>query len=153
MEQTLIMLKPDAIQRGLIGKIISRFEERGLKIVAMKMVKLEKKILEEHYAHLKDKPFFPRLVEFMSAAPVLLFIVEGKDAVEVGRKMCGVTNARNAEPGTIRGDFAMSTQCNLIHASDNRERAEKEIKMFFTPEEIFSYERALEKFLYADDEI
>ena len=152
MEKTLIILKPDCVQRGLCGAVLSRFERRGLSIVAAKMAKLTSAQLHEHYAHLKDKPFFPPLVEFMSSAPVVLAVIEGKDAVEIVRKMCGTTNARNAENGTIRGDFAMSTQYNIIHASDSKETAEKEIKRFFKPDEICSYARTLDSLTYSSDE-
>jgi len=152
MERTLVILKPDCVTRGLVGSVISRFEDKGLKIVATKMRKLDHKILEEHYAHLKEKPFFPGIVKFMSSGPAICMIVEGKDVVEVMRKLCGATNARNAESGTIRGDLSMSTQCNIIHASDSKESAEKEIKRFFTPDEICSWERVQEDFFYAPDE-
>lgn len=152
MEKTLIILKPDCVQRGLCGAVLSRFERRGLSIAAAKMMKLTSALLHEHYAHLKDKPFFPPLVEFMSSSPVMVAVIEGKDAVEIVRKMCGATNARNAENGTIRGDFAMSTQYNIIHASDSKETAEKEIKRFFKPEELFSYPRTLDSLTYSSDE-
>jgi nucleoside-diphosphate kinase len=152
MEKTLIILKPDCVQRGLCGTVLHRFEKRGFSISAMRMVKLSPSILEEHYAHLKGKPFFPALLGFMSSSPVVVAIIEGKDAVEIVRKMCGATNARNAENGTIRGDFALSTQYNIIHASDSKETAEKEIKRFFAPEEIQSYKRVLEGLTYSIDE-
>ncbi|MCX8194732.1 MAG: nucleoside-diphosphate kinase [Candidatus Micrarchaeota archaeon] len=152
MERTLIILKPDCVQRGLCGAVLERFERRGFQIAAMKMMRLSRRLLEEHYAHLKGKPFFESLVEFMSSSPVVVAIIEGKDAVEIVRKMCGATNARNAENGTIRGDFALSTQCNIIHASDSKETAKKEIERFFKEDEIFSYERLLGKFTYSKDE-
>ena len=152
MEKTLIILKPDCVQRGLCGSVLHRFERRGFSIAAMKMVKFQNAVLEEHYAHLKGKPFFPSLVSFMSSSPVVVAVIEGKDAVEIVRKMCGATNARNAENGTIRGDFALSTQYNIIHASDSKETAEKEIKRFFSPGEIHSYKRALEGLTYSIDE-
>jgi nucleoside-diphosphate kinase len=118
----------------------------------MKMSKLSKSLLEEHYGHLKGKPFFPALLEFMSSSPVVVAIIEGKDAVGIVRKMCGATNAANAENGTIRGDFGLSTQYNIIHASDSKETAEKEIARFFKPDEIQSYRRALEGLTYSADE-
>ncbi len=152
MEKTLIILKPDCVQPGLCGTVLSRFERRGFLISAMKMVKLAPSTLEEHYSHLKGKPFFPSLVEFMSSSPVVLAVVEGKDAVEIVRKMCGATNARNAENGTIRGDFALSMQYNIIHASDSKETAEKEIKRFFKAEELHSYRRTLSGVTYSADE-
>lgn len=152
MEKTLIILKPDCVQRGLCGKVLLRFEERGFSIAGAKMVKLSKEILEEHYAHLKGKPFFPKLVAFMSSSPVIVAVIEGKDAVGIVRKMCGATNAREADNGTVRGDFALSTQYNIIHASDSKETAEKEIRRFFRPEEIHSYARVLDGMTYAEDE-
>jgi nucleoside-diphosphate kinase len=152
MEKTLIILKPDCVQRGLCGAVLSRFERRGFSISAMKIVRLTKDLLGEHYAHLKGKPFFPSLVEFMGSAPVVVAVIEGKDAVEIVRRMCGATNAASAENGTIRGDFALSTQYNIIHASDSKETAEKEIKRFFRPEEIHSYGRALDGMTYSSDE-
>lgn len=152
MEKTLIILKPDCVQRGLCGAVLQRFERRGLSIAGMKMVRLTHALLDEHYLHLKGKPFFPALVEFMSSSPVVVAAIEGKDAVEIVRKMCGATNARNAENGTIRGDFALSTQYNIIHASDSKESAEKEIRRFFTQEELHSYKRVLESLTYSSDE-
>ncbi|VVB65784.1 Nucleoside diphosphate kinase [Candidatus Gugararchaeum adminiculabundum] len=152
LERTFVILKPDALQRGLIGKVISRFEERGLKIVADKMGRMEKRMCDEHYSHLKDKQFFTRLVSFMTSAPVIYMVLEGAEAVEMLRGMCGATNARKAAVGTIRGDFALSTQCNIIHASDSKETAEKEVARFFSKEEIFEWVPSFEKFIYADDE-
>ncbi len=152
MEKTLIILKPDCVQRGLCGTVLQRFERRGFSISAMKMAKLSSALLEEHYSHLKGKPFFPALMEFMSSSPVVVAVIEGKDVVEIVRKMCGATNARNAENGTIRGDLALSTQFNIIHASDSKETAEKEVKRFFKPEEIHSYKRSLEGLTYSEDE-
>jgi nucleoside-diphosphate kinase len=152
MERTLIIIKPDAVQRGLAGAILSRFEARGFSIAGMKMVRLQQQLLEEHYSHLKGKPFFPALLSFMSSSPVIVAVIEGKDAVEVVRNMCGTTNARNAEPGTIRGDFALSTQCNVIHASDSLETAKKEVARFFSEGELYHYSRVLEGMTYSADE-
>ncbi len=152
MERTLVIIKPGAVRRGLVGKVIERFEDKGLKIVAMKMKHLDDRILSEHYAHLKDKPFFGRLVKAMEESPVILMVIEGKDAVDVVRKMAGPTNGREAMPGTIRGDFSMSIQNNVIHASDSKENAEKEIRRFFDDSEIYEYKK-LEELVYASDEI
>ncbi len=152
MEKTLVIIKPGAVVRGFIGDVIRRFENKGLKIVAMKMKQLDDKILEEHYAHHKDKPFFPRLMRYMKSSPVVLMVIEGKDAVEVVRRMAGSTNGREAPSGTIRGDFSMSIQNNIIHASDSKENAEIEVKRFFSDDEIYSYKR-LENFVYSEDEI
>jgi len=152
MERSLILLKPDCLQRGLIGKVITRFEEKGLKIAGMKMAVFDGPTCDEHYSHLTDKPFFQNLKKFILSSPVVCIVVEGKDAVDVVRKMCGVTNSREAEPGTIRGDFSMSLQCNIVHASDSKERAEKEIGIFFKKDEIFSYGLVLGNVLYSPDE-
>jgi len=152
IERTLIILKPDAVQRGLVGKVLSRFEERGFSISGMKMVQLTPELLREHYAHIADKPFFPGIASFMSSCPVVVAVIEGKEAVQVMRDMCGPTNARKALPGTIRGDFALSMQCNVIHASDSLESAQKEVARFFKPEELHSYSRMLHDITYSADE-
>lgn len=152
MEKTLILIKPDAFQRGIVGSIVARFEQKGLKILGMKMLKMTPELAKEHYAHLTDKPFYPGLEKFMTSAPLLALVAEGQEAVEVVRKIVGVTNARKAEAGTIRGDFSMSTGRNAIHASDSRETAEKELARFFKPEEIFDYPLNNWEFIYAEDE-
>jgi nucleoside-diphosphate kinase len=151
-ERTLIILKPDAVQRGLTGAILSRFESRGFTIAGMKMVLLRPQILEEHYAHIKDKPFFPGIAKFMSSCPVVVAVIEGKDAIDAVRAMCGPTNARKAAPGTIRGDLSLSMQCNVIHASDSPETAQKEVARFFKQDELHSYKRVLEDITYSEDE-
>lgn len=151
MEKTLILLKPCTVQRRLSGEIINRFERKGLRIVGMKMMQLDDNILAEHYAHLVDKPFFPYLTAAMKAAPVVAMCVEGIDAVAVVRALTGATNGRKALPGTIRGDYSMSGQENVVHASDSPENAEIEIKRFFRPEEIFEYPDPLRPFLYSPD--
>ena len=152
MERTLILIKPDAISRGLAGEVLSRFEKKGLKIAGMKMIQLDDALLKEHYSHLADKPFFPTIAEFMSRTPVIAMCLEGLEAVEVCRKLCGVTNARNADPGTIRGDLGMSMQCNLVHASDSVENGKEEVARFFDEAELFDYSPALIKYQYAADE-
>lgn len=139
MEKTFIMLKPDAVRKGVIGEVISRLEKGGLKIVAMKMIQLSEKICREHYAHHIDKPFFKGLVEFMCSAPVICMVLEGENAVEVVRALAGPTDSKKAPKGTIRGDFGTDVQVNIIHASDSRETAEKEIARFFKKSEIFNY--------------
>ena len=131
MERTYIMLKPDALKRGLIGEIISRIEKKGYKITAAKTMQLNEEILKEHYAHLADKPFFPEIVSFMTSGPVLAMIVEGQDVVKGMRILMGATKFEEALPGTIRGDYAFCTSENLIHGSDSIENAEIEIKRFF----------------------
>lgn len=152
MEQTLIILKPSAIQRGLVGKVVARFEQKGLIINGMKMMQLGEAILREHYAHLVDRPFFPSLIRSMTATPVVVMAIGGKDAVTVVRQMVGVTNSRLALPGTIRGDFGMSGQENIIHASDSVENAKIELARFFRPEEIFDYSPLTVPAIYAPDE-
>ena len=152
MEQTLVILKPAAVHRHIMGEVISRFEKKGLYITGMKMMQLDETILREHYAHLVDRPFFPWILESMMAAPVVVMCVEGKDAVEVVRLMVGATNGRKALPGTIRGDFSMSGQENVVHASSSAEDAEVEIKRFFTPDEVFDWTPQNIRSIYSPDE-
>ena len=137
MERTLVLLKPSTVMRGLIGEVTSRFEKKGLRIVGMKMLWLNDEILNEHYAHLVGKPFFPALKASMMRTPVIAMCLEGTDAIEVVRFITGYTNGRKAEPGTIRGDYCMSNQQNIVHASDSPTSAQIELKRFFKPEEIF----------------
>lgn len=153
MEQTLVILKPSAVIRGLMGEVISRFEKKGLIIAGMKMVQLDDKILAEHYAHLVERPFFPLLKKSMMASPVVVMCVRGVDAVAVVRAITGATNSRKAEPGTIRGDYSMSGQQNIVHASDSVENAEIELARFFNKSEIFDFKPAMLEYLYAEDEI
>jgi nucleoside-diphosphate kinase len=147
MEKSLVLIKPDAVQRGLTGKIVSRLERRGLKIVALKMIQIDKALAQRHYAIHKDKPFFNDLVNFITASPVVAAIFEGKNAVEVVRQTMGKTNSAEASPGTIRGDFAIDIQQNLVHGSDSIENATKEIAIFFNPEEILTYCRDLDRWI------
>lgn len=151
MQQTLVIFKPSAVQRGLIGQILTRFEQKGLKIVAMKMAKLSEEILREHYAHLVDRPFFPFILASMTASPVVLMVLEGVDAIKVVRLLTGATNSREALPGTIRGDFSMSGQENVIHASSSPEDAQAEVARFFTPDEIHSWTPLMTPTLYSPD--
>lgn len=153
MEQTFIILKPSAIIRFLAGDVITRFQRKGLLISGIKMMTLTEDLLREHYAHLVDKPFFPSLLRSMMATPVIVMVLKGKDAVSVVRAMVGATNCRNAAPGTIRGDFGMSGQENIIHASDSPENAVIEINRFFRPEEIFDYSIPTLSAIYAPDEM
>lgn len=153
MEQTLVILKPSAVERGLVGEVITRIQNKGLIITGMKMMQLDEAILREHYAHLVDRPFFPQIVASMTACPVICMVLKGVDAVETFRKMTGVTNGRKAEPGTLRGDFCMSGQANIVHASDSVENAKIEIARFFKPEEVLDYTLANVAYLYAEDEI
>ena len=152
MELTLAILKPSAIERCLVGEIISRIQKKGLIIAGMKMMQLDEKILREHYAHLVDKPFFPSIVKSMTASPVVVMALKGVDAVKVYREMTGVTNGRNAAPGTLRGDLCMSGQANSVHASDTPENGKIEVARFFKPEEIFDWMPADKEFYYGGDE-
>ncbi|MFH1662158.1 MAG: nucleoside-diphosphate kinase [Candidatus Falkowbacteria bacterium] len=151
-EKTLIIIKPDALNRSLVGEIIHRFEKKGLKIVGTKMIQLNDEILKEHYSHLADKPFFPRIAEFMKKWPVIAMVLEGLEAVDSVRLITGDTLGRKADAGTIRGDLSMSVQANIVHASDSVENAQKEIKRFFKDDELFSWERIDLEVIYAEDE-
>lgn len=151
-EQTLVLIKPDAVQRGLIGKIIERFEQKGLKIVGLKMMPLDDLMLEDHYSHIADKPFFQGIKDFMKSAPVIAIALEGLEAAAAVRLISGVTKAREATAGTIRGDFAMSIQSNVVHASESSEHAKTEVKRFFSKDELFQYGRCDYTVVYAEDE-
>jgi len=153
MERSVVLVKPDGVQRGLIGEIIHRFEQKGLKLVGIKMISLSDAILDEWYAHHKDKPFFGGLKSYMKSYPVAAMLWEGKDVVAAVRKMTGITKARDAEPGTIRGDFAMSQQYNLIHASESLETAKKEQGLIFDKSEIFEWDKSDLKNVYLADEL
>jgi len=153
MQRTLILIKPDAIQRGLIGRIITRFEEKGLKTVGIKFLNLTDELLNEHYSHLVDKPFFGGIKRFMQLTPVVAICLEGLDCVDTVRALCGITKAREAAPGTIRGDWAMSVQANLVHASDSVETAQKEVARFFNESELFEYESVRTQVTYSEDEL
>lgn len=136
MERTLALVKPDGVQRGLIGEIISRFEKRGIKIMALKMLQISRKMAQEHYAEHKEKPFFAELVDFITSGPVVAMVLEGENVISVVRTMMGATNPREAAPGTIRGDLAMTMSKNIIHGSDSPASAAREIGIFFTETEI-----------------
>ncbi len=153
MERTLVLIKPDAINRGLAGRILSRFEDKGLKVAGMKLMKLTDALLNDHYSHLADKPFFPGTKRFMTQTPVVAICLEGLDAVETVRRLCGITKAREAAPGTIRGDWAMSVQANLVHASDSIDTAKTEVTRFFSDSELFEYDSALTGSVYSEDEL
>ena len=152
MEKTLVLLKPSCVQRQLIGEIINRFERRGLRIAGMKLMQLSDEILREHYAHLVARPFFPSLAASMQASPVVALALEGVDAVQVVRTMTGATNGREAAPGTIRGDYSLSNQQNIVHASDSTANAEIELARFFRPEEILDYKSGAHDFIYGEGE-
>jgi nucleoside-diphosphate kinase len=152
MEYSVILVKPDGVQRGLIGEIIHRFERKGFRLAALKMVNMTDEMLDEWYAHHKDKPFFPGLKSYMQSYPIVAMLWEGLDAAVSIRKMVGVTRARDAEPGTIRGDFAMSQQYNLIHASESNDAAEKERKIIFNDSEIFDWQKEDYTYIYLEEE-
>lgn len=145
-EKTLVIVKPDAVQRGLVGEIISRYERKGLKIIGQKMMRLKDAVLREHYAHVVDEPFFEELAQFMSSSPVLVLVLEGINAVEVVRKISG-TSADQL--GTIRGDLSVSNQRNLVHSSDSLDMANREVARFFTSDELFKYDKAEWQQVYA----
>lgn len=151
-ERTLVLIKPDAIQRGLLGQITTRFETKGLKMVGCKMMSLDEAVLREHYAHIADKPFFPGISKFMQSTPVIVMCWEGLDVVDTVRRITGITKAREAEAGSIRGDFAMSVGCNVIHASDSLENAQAEVKRFFKTDEIYNYDKSEYLHVYSEDE-
>lgn len=153
MQQSIVLIKPDGLQRGLIGEIISRFERKGLKLVAIKMVSLNDTVLDQWYAHHKERPFFPALKSFMMQSPIIAMVWEGLEAIDTIRKLVGVTKGRAAEAGSVRGDLAMSQSNNLIHASDSEEGAMKEKKLIFSSDEIFSYESVLDVIVYSKEEL
>jgi nucleoside-diphosphate kinase len=148
MEQTLIILKPDAVQRGIMGKIITRFEEKGLKVVGAKFMQISQELASSHYADHKEKPFYPSLVSFMTSSPVLVMALEGVGAIAMCRSMMGATFGSQAAAGTIRGDFGVSNSFNLIHGSDSPEAATKELGLFFSDGEVISWNRANENWVY-----
>ncbi|NLX07587.1 MAG: nucleoside-diphosphate kinase [Phycisphaerae bacterium] len=143
MERSLVILKPDAVQRGLVGRLVARFEEKGLKLIAMKMVRLTRQTAETHYGEHKGKDFYEPLVAYIISGAVVLLVVEGPSAVSVVRTMMGPTSGITAPPGTIRGDFAVATRYNLVHGSDSAQSAEREIALFFKPDELVEYDRAI----------
>jgi nucleoside-diphosphate kinase len=141
MERTLIILKPDAVQRQLVGQIIERFEAKGLQIVAMKMMRISRRLAATHYAEHKGKPFYARLLKYITASPVVVMVLQGPQAIDVCRKLMGKTFGSQAEPGTIRGDLAVVDTFNLVHGSDSKKSAAREIKLYFTKQEILAYKR------------
>ncbi len=149
-QQTLVLLKPDALQRDLLGQVTQRFERKGLKIVGLKLIRLSEELLDEHYSHLTDKPFFADLKKFMMQTPVVGMVFEGIDAIAEVRKIVGSTNPREADAGTIRADFSMNVPSNLIHASDSEEASTIEIKRFFSEDEIFDYEKITDRYIFGE---
>ncbi|OGH61117.1 MAG: nucleoside-diphosphate kinase [Candidatus Magasanikbacteria bacterium RIFCSPHIGHO2_01_FULL_50_8] len=151
-EKTLVLIKPDAVQRGLIGEILKRFEMKGLKVVGLKLMRLDEAVLREHYAHISGKPFYPGVERFMMSSPIVALCLEGLEVVEAVRLITGVTKARQAEAGSIRGDLAMSVACNVIHTSDTVENARAEVARFFKPDEIHDYDKSEFVHVYTEDE-
>lgn len=150
-ERSLIIIKPDAIQRSLVGNIITRFENKGLKIIGMKMMHLSDVVVEDHYSHIKDKPFFPRIKRFMTSSPVVVMVVAGIKAIDSIRIIVGPTKSYEAAAGTLRGDLALSMQSNVVHASDSIENAEIEIKRFFEESEIVDYDKIDTQYIFSDE--
>ncbi len=148
MERTLIILKPDAVQRGLCGEIVTRFEKKGLQLVGAKLMKIPTTLAETHYEPHKGKPFYPGLVKFMTSSPVLVLALAGKNAIDISRKMMGKTFGSQAEPGTIRGDFGVSNSFNLIHGSDSAESAMRELGLFFKADELLDWMPASQTWVY-----
>ena len=151
LERSLVLIKPDAIQRGLTGEIISRIERRGLKILATKMLQMDEALAQRHYAIHKGKGFFSDLVSFITSSPIIAIVFQGKNSVEIIRQTMGETDPARAKPGTIRGDFGVDISHNVIHGSDSVESALKEIDLFFSPEEIFDYKRDIDKWVIGED--
>jgi len=147
MERTFLMVKPDGVQRGLIGEIVARFERKGLKLIGAKMMMVDEALAEIHYAEHKGKPFYPPLIDFITSGPVFAMVWEGDNVIALTRALIGKTNAVEAAPGTIRSDYAVHTNFNLIHGSDSPENAEREIGIFFRPEELASYEHTIQRWI------
>ena len=148
MERTLIIIKPDAVQRGLVGEIVTRFERRGLRIAAMKLIQIDKALAERHYAMHKGKPFFEPLIQYITSSPVVVMVLEGSDAIEIARRTMGATKPAEAAPGTIRADFGLEIGRNLVHGSDGPDTAAYEIPLFFDKDEILSYDRAIDPWIF-----
>ncbi|HLG50467.1 MAG TPA: nucleoside-diphosphate kinase [Chloroflexota bacterium] len=150
MERTFVAIKPDGVQRGLIGTILGRFEQRGFRVVALKMLTVSRELAEKHYAVHRGKFFYEDLVNYISSGPVVAMVLEGVEAIKTVRLMIGATRPYEAAPGTIRGDYALTGLRNLVHASDSPETAREEISLWFTPEEIQSYQRDLDRWIYEE---
>ncbi len=148
MQRSLVLIKPDSVERGLVWEIVSRFERKGLKIIGIKMIKMTEELIKSHYAHLASKPFFPEIVAYMTISPIVAMVVEGVDAIPSLRNIVGATNPVEAAPGTIRGDLALTIRFNLVHASDSEETAKIEIERFFSPNEVFDYGKIDKDLLY-----
>ena len=152
LQRTLLLVKPDGVQRQLVGRVLTRFEERGLKLVGLKLVQVDRALAEEHYAVHREKPFFAGLVEFITSGPLVVAALEGPNAIAIVRAMNGATRPHEAAPGSIRGDFAVETAQNLVHASDSEENAAAELALWFRPEELLNYEREIDRWVLAPAE-
>jgi nucleoside-diphosphate kinase len=152
IERTLVLIKPDGVQRGLTGRILARYEERGLKIVGLKLVRVDRDLADRHYAAHREKPFFGGLVDFITSAPLVALALEGPNAISVVRAINGATRPQEAAPGTIRGDFALETAQNIVHASDGSEAAAGELALWFTEDELLDYERDIDRWVLAAEE-
>lgn len=152
MQRTLVLLKPDCVQRRLIGEVIARFERKGLQIAAMKLLQITPELSKQHYAEHAEKPFYPSLEQFITSAPVVALALDGLDAISVVREMLGATNGLKAAPGTLRGDFSSSRQMNLVHASDSEASATRELALYFTPGDFCVHSLLLQPMMRADDE-
>lgn len=148
MEKTFIMVKPDGVQRGLVGEIVNRFEQKGFKLVSAKLMQVSNELAEEHYGEHKERPFFGELVEFITSGPVFAMVWEGEEVIKTSRNMIGATNPQEATPGSIRGDYALTVGKNIIHGSDSPESAEREINLWFNENEISSYTKQDQDWIY-----
>ncbi|OZI11663.1 nucleoside-diphosphate kinase [Bacillaceae bacterium SAS-127] len=148
MEKTYLMVKPDGVQRGLIGEIVARFEQKGFQLVGAKLMSVSKETAEQHYAEHKERPFFGELVDFITSSPVFAMVWEGENVITTARQMMGATNPKDAAPGTIRGDFGITVGKNIIHGSDSPESAEREIAIFFKEEELTTYSKPVNEWIY-----
>ncbi len=153
MERTLILFKPDCVQRRLVGRILTRFEDKGFNVVAMKLLRVSPDLAKKHYAEHVHKPFYPGLEAYITSAPIVAAVLEGPEAIRVVREMLGTTSGLKAAPGTIRGDFSTSRQMNLVHASDGPEAARREIELYFSPSEVIGYQPTLTQWMRASDEV
>ena len=151
-ERTLVLIKPDGVQRQLVGRILARYEDRGLRLAGLKLVKVDRDLAERHYAAHREKPFFPGLVEFITSAPLVAAAFDGPNAIAVVRAINGATRPHEAAPGTIRGDFALETAQNIVHASDGPEAAETELALWFSPGELHDYEREIDRWVLAPED-
>ena len=152
VQRTLLLVKPDGVQRQLVGRVLSRFEDRGLKLVGLKLVHVDRALAEQHYAVHREKPFFTGLVDLITSAPLVAAALEGPNAIAIVRAMNGATRPHEAAPGSIRGDFAVETAQNLVHASDSPENAAAELALWFKPEELLSYEREIDRWVLAPED-